>query len=229
MDGFSRAELELALDAGRAGTFRIDPATGAVRWSQSLAALMGLDADRAPGGARRRAGARPSQAIAHGSARRSQRAFETGTLDGLELRAVRADGTTRWFAVRGRLEDDAVGLGARCSSAWPATCDEEHSLHGDRAVLDGLFAVAPVGLALLDTDLRYVRVNPALAAMNGVRGRRAPRAHAERRPRRPAAPRSSASCAACSRRASARRSCASTSRRTPSPARRGASRSASSR
>ena len=52
-----------------------------------------------------------TRAIATGSATRSQRAFETGTLDGLELRAVRADGTTRWFAVRGRLEDDALGLG----------------------------------------------------------------------------------------------------------------------
>ena len=166
MDGFSRAELELALDAGRAGTFRVDPATGAVRWSQSLAALMGLDADRAP------AVLDAALELVHADDRARvgdalQRAFDTGTLDGLELRAVRADGTTRWFAVRGRLEDDASGSGPVLIGV-ARDVEKEHSLHGDRAVLDGLFALAPVGLALLDTDLRYVRVNPALAVMNGV-------------------------------------------------------------
>jgi PAS domain S-box-containing protein len=35
-------------------------------------------------------------------------------------------------------------------------------------LLDTLFATAPVGLAFLDTDQRYVRVNEALAAMNGA-------------------------------------------------------------
>src|SRR5436190_19529597 len=41
------------------------------------------------------------------------------------------------------------------------------------ALLDTLFATAPVGLAFLDRDLRYVRVNAALAAING----RAPEEH----------------------------------------------------
>jgi PAS domain S-box-containing protein len=36
------------------------------------------------------------------------------------------------------------------------------------ALLDALFATAPVGLAFFDTELRYVRINPALAAMNGM-------------------------------------------------------------
>lgn len=39
----------------------------------------------------------------------------------------------------------------------------EHS----RGLLDNLFTTAPVGLAFLDTDLRYVRVNAALAEING--------------------------------------------------------------
>ncbi len=37
------------------------------------------------------------------------------------------------------------------------------------ALLDTLFASAPVALAFLDTDLRYVRVNEALAGMHGKR------------------------------------------------------------
>jgi PAS domain S-box-containing protein len=36
------------------------------------------------------------------------------------------------------------------------------------ALLDTLFESAPIGLAYLDLDLRYVRVNEALAAINGV-------------------------------------------------------------
>jgi PAS domain S-box-containing protein len=36
-----------------------------------------------------------------------------------------------------------------------------------RALLDTVFSTAPVGLALVDTNQRYVRVNPALAALNG--------------------------------------------------------------
>ncbi len=36
------------------------------------------------------------------------------------------------------------------------------------AVLDAVFAAAPVGLAFMDTNFRYVRVNEALAAMNGL-------------------------------------------------------------
>jgi PAS domain S-box-containing protein len=36
------------------------------------------------------------------------------------------------------------------------------------AVLDSVFAAAPVGMALMDTNFRYVRVNEALARMNGL-------------------------------------------------------------
>jgi PAS domain S-box-containing protein len=41
------------------------------------------------------------------------------------------------------------------------------------ALLDTVFAASPTGLAVWDRELRFVRVNPALAAMNGV----APEAH----------------------------------------------------
>lgn len=36
------------------------------------------------------------------------------------------------------------------------------------AVLDGFFTQSPIGMAVYDTELRYVRINPALAAMNGL-------------------------------------------------------------
>lgn len=53
------------------------------------------------------------------------------------------------------------------------------SVHaGADALLEALFAHAPVGLAIWDHDLRYRRINPALAAINGI----APDDHLGRRP-----------------------------------------------
>ncbi|WP_335980646.1 SpoIIE family protein phosphatase [Streptomyces sp. CA2R106] len=42
------------------------------------------------------------------------------------------------------------------------------TLEHDLASLDALFDSSPLGVAILDRDLRYVRVNDALAAMNGM-------------------------------------------------------------
>ncbi|GGT13766.1 SpoIIE family protein phosphatase [Streptomyces purpureus] len=41
-------------------------------------------------------------------------------------------------------------------------------IRGSSAVWDGLFSRSPVGIAVLDTKLRFLRVNPALEAMNGL-------------------------------------------------------------
>lgn len=42
------------------------------------------------------------------------------------------------------------------------------TLEHDLAALDSLFDSSPLGVAIFDSDLRYVRVNAALAAMNGI-------------------------------------------------------------
>ncbi|MFD5102400.1 SpoIIE family protein phosphatase [Streptomyces albidochromogenes] len=41
-------------------------------------------------------------------------------------------------------------------------------IRGSSAVWDGLFSRSPVGIAVLDTNLRFLQVNPALEAMNGL-------------------------------------------------------------
>jgi PAS domain S-box-containing protein len=48
-----------------------------------------------------------------------------------------------------------------------------------RAILDAIFDNAPLGIALLDRDLRFARVNPMLAEMNGIPAE----AHVGRTPR----------------------------------------------
>ncbi|MGW4892575.1 SpoIIE family protein phosphatase [Kitasatospora sp. NPDC004240] len=52
-----------------------------------------------------------------------------------------------------------------------ATASDVEALHrveADLAVLDGIFGQSPIGMAVYDTGLRYVRLNEALARMNGV-------------------------------------------------------------
>ena len=44
----------------------------------------------------------------------------------------------------------------------------EQEVESRLAELESVYATAPVGLALLDRDFRYVRINDALAEMNGI-------------------------------------------------------------
>ncbi|GAA2423255.1 SpoIIE family protein phosphatase [Streptomyces coeruleofuscus] len=78
----------------------------------------------------------------------------------------RKDGTTRLVEFRNmRLLDDqgqvyALGLCADQSTV--------HRLERDVALSTRMIAQSPIGLAVLDTELRYVSVNPALEELNGV-------------------------------------------------------------
>jgi PAS domain S-box-containing protein len=78
----------------------------------------------------------------------------------------RKDGTTRLVEFRNmRLLDDqgdvyALGLCADQSTV--------HRLEREVALSTRMIAQSPIGLAVLDTDLRYVSVNPALEELNGV-------------------------------------------------------------
>ncbi|MET9730588.1 SpoIIE family protein phosphatase [Streptomyces sp. NPDC006458] len=49
-----------------------------------------------------------------------------------------------------------------------ADAPSARAIRGSSAVWDGLFARSPVGIAVFDTELRFLRVNPALEAMNGL-------------------------------------------------------------
>ncbi|MFE0700843.1 SpoIIE family protein phosphatase [Streptomyces sp. NPDC058872] len=51
---------------------------------------------------------------------------------------------------------------------FAADAHEARAIRGSSAVWDGLFARSPVGIGVLDTQLRFLRVNPALEAMNGL-------------------------------------------------------------
>lgn len=81
-----------------------------------------------------------------------------------EHRIRRADGIYRWMGVAGGPVRDADGA----ASEWIGiTIDIETSKQA-MTLLDALFSQAPVGIAYLDRDGRYVRINETLAAFNGL-------------------------------------------------------------
>ncbi|CAM5485292.1 hypothetical protein SNARM312S_07978 [Streptomyces narbonensis] len=76
------------------------------------------------------------------------------------------DGSTREVEFRNmRLTDDLGGLYALGIAADRAVVERVET---GLALSDRLVSESPIGLAVLDTDLRYVLVNPALERINGV-------------------------------------------------------------
>lgn len=76
------------------------------------------------------------------------------------------NGTTRLVEFRNmRLEDDQGALYALGLASDQATL---RTVERDLALSTRLVSQSPIGLAVLDTDLRYVTVNPALERMNGI-------------------------------------------------------------
>jgi PAS domain S-box-containing protein len=88
-----------------------------------------------------------------------------------QYRTTHPDGSVRWIETRwqaSRAPDGTirgvVGVAIDVTERKKLTDD----LRDERERLAALFQGAPVGLALLDADLRYVMVNPFTAALNGV-------------------------------------------------------------
>jgi PAS domain S-box-containing protein len=186
--------LRAALHASRTGTFRWDVRTGELTWDENLDRLFGLE----PGQTVRSLSA--FVAMVHpGDRQRVMDACGRCAREGAdfdeEFRVVRPDGTVRWLEDKGRVFPGPDGAPAYMTGACVDTTERkraanerEHLLAAQRAAaalagqrlaeLEAVYAGAPVGLAVLDRELRYVRVNAQLAALNG----RTPEAHVGRTP-----------------------------------------------
>ncbi len=91
-------------------------------------------------------------------------ALASGVGFSYEHRIRTADGIYRWMGAAGGPIRGADGT----VSEWIGiTIDIETSKQA-MTLLDALFSQAPVGLAYLDRDGRYVRINETLAAFNGL-------------------------------------------------------------
>jgi PAS domain S-box-containing protein len=107
-----------------------------------------------------------------------QRAVETQGDWSFECRIRRADGQVRWIWAAGRHRGNSGTGGRRLSgivqditerkAAEAALHDAEDLASRRLAELEDLYRNAPVGLCVLDPELRYLRVNERLAEMNGI-------------------------------------------------------------
>src|SRR3954468_11055128 len=167
LGGLSPEELLLALEAAHAGTFRVDLRTRELRWSPSLSALYGLAPGEAPGTFE------DFLDLVHPDDRDDlaegvRRALEDGVPYSTDIRAVWPDGSVHWLQGTGRRIDDAEG-NPRALVGVARDIDPERAAHaaGDemRALVDAVYATAPVGLAFVDEEMRYVRINEAMAAI----------------------------------------------------------------
>lgn len=112
------------------------------------------------------------------------------------FRIVRPDGRLRFVLDRGVVVRDAAGAAVKLSgvetdvtdvvdaSSFPAGQGAAPAARGDGRmeeadVIDALFNDAPVGIGIWDRDLRFVKINPLLAEMNGL----APEVHIGKTPK----------------------------------------------
>ncbi len=87
-----------------------------------------------------------------------------------EYRIGRPDGEERWIRDRAIPIVDSLGRTVRivglAEDITERKCVADEREH-DRSLLDALFAASPVGLAILDDQFRFLRVNEVLARING--------------------------------------------------------------
>jgi len=154
---------ETLLDVVGAGVAMLDASGRVVLWSREAERLLGW----------------PSQHLIGRN------------LEEIVAESVESDyaGETREQVLRGRIwrgriallsrEGERVVVVARISSLvngdgvpflqiWFAEASAVRELEEDLAVRDALFDQSPLGIAIYDSDLRYVRVNETLARMNGI-------------------------------------------------------------
>ncbi|CAN5407159.1 hypothetical protein BH10CHL1_BH10CHL1_01080 [soil metagenome] len=95
----------------------------------------------------------------------------------IEYRVIWPDGSVHWIAARGRgIYDDkdnplrilgiALDITER-KQAEESLRENAMTIRQQLAEIEAIYATTPVGLAVLDLDLRHVRINEQLAAMNG--------------------------------------------------------------
>ncbi|WP_416980881.1 SpoIIE family protein phosphatase [Streptomyces sp. T028] len=152
------------LDALKVAAVVLDADGRIVLWSPQAEELFGYSAEEALG--------RPAGRLLIHEQHRDRvielftRVMEGGESWGGVFPARHKDGSTRLLEFRNmRLTDDRKVLYALGLVTDQANL---HEVERDLALSTRLISQAPIGLAILDTDLRYVLVNPALERINGL-------------------------------------------------------------
>ncbi len=166
--------LRLATDASDLGLYDADAVTGEVYWSPAMRRLLGVTADAQPP---------PLGEVPHfvhpDDAAQVRRLFEEALAPSgagrffNEHRIVRPDGSVRWVRAQGQVICGGTGEERRAVRVVGALMDITDRKHAEEearqrlAEIEDLYRNAPVGLCVLDRELRWVRINDRLAEFNG--------------------------------------------------------------
>lgn len=168
----SQSSLSLALEAGQAGTWHFHPVTGEFIAGEAALKLLGF----IPGTAVTR---KMALASVHPDdlprvAKDLRHLSKSGEPMALDLRFRCADGAEKWLHCRaiqptspsrgmfGHIQD----ISARKQSER-LLAEREAFARQQMLEIETIYAAAPVGLAVLDRELRFIRVNNMLAEING--------------------------------------------------------------
>lgn len=182
------ARIQLAVEGAGLATWDDDPVGRAFHWNEAGRALIGMGPDDEASEERFLERVHPEdrpRVVASVAA-----ALDPGIRApyDVECRVVRRDGSVRWLSARGRayFEDDGatarvrrfVGVAMDVTERREAEARAQAALAREkiarveaeeaRSLVDALLARSPVGFCFLDTELRYVKINEALARMNGL-------------------------------------------------------------
>ncbi|WP_373054689.1 PAS domain S-box protein [Thioalkalivibrio sp.] len=171
-------ELKEAQRLAHVGSWEWTAATDTVTWSEQMYRIAGRDpSSPAPDYFREHRHIYTHDSIARLNAA-VQEALRSAIPYELDLELIRPDGTTRTVLARGEVRRDSTGniVGLRGTvqditerkRMEEALRESEARYRRQAAELEQIYRTAPVGRGVLDTELRYVRVNERLAEFNGI-------------------------------------------------------------
>jgi PAS domain S-box-containing protein len=175
--GIDASKLQDALDIARIGYWERDLRTDRVLRSAVVDEIFGFRPGEAGGDAETFLGRiHPEDRV--DMRRLIATAVETGKPFNQMFRITRVDGAMRWIEARADVVTDRQGQPLRLISVLRDVTEQLQAQEALRASearaaavrdeLEATYATAPIGMCMLDTDLRYVRINASLAAINGA-------------------------------------------------------------
>ncbi|ACK73430.1 multi-sensor signal transduction histidine kinase [Gloeothece citriformis PCC 7424] len=169
--------LTLALEAAKMGSWDWDLQKNEVFWSPYHEQMFGYE----PGTSQRTYANWKNRVHPEDLERVEatiQESIATGQDYNCEYRLLLPNGELRWVNGFGRVNYDGEGhpigmIGmvidiTHSKLAQEALRQSEETARQQLAEIEAIYATAPIGLCILDTDYNYVRVNESLAQINGI-------------------------------------------------------------
>ncbi|WP_373539731.1 PAS domain-containing protein [Chamaesiphon sp.] len=173
----SEERLRVGLEAARMGTWDWNILESQIIWSSNMESLFGL----APGefdGSYEQFVARLHPDDRDRVLAAIAAAMTPGTNYDIEFRVLYPDGTIRWALSQGKVFHDASGQPMRMSGvdlditgrkqAEDELLQAQALAQNQLMEIEAIYQTAPIGLTIIDVDLRFGRINQRLAEINGV-------------------------------------------------------------